>query len=135
MDLEEVKSEPQTVISVLVVDHKPPLLNAIVRMLRQTGGIHVLDAVLRPMQAVQETYEYAPDVVLYGYDSRDAHCLDLLTQLRSKLPSTYIIASSFDFDQPLDAPAIAAGADDYVPGNKLDTDLVPKVLHHERKRR
>ena len=132
---EEMSSVPQTAISVLVVDHKPPLLNAIVRMLQQTDGIRVLDALLRPTQAVQETYEYAPDVVLYGYDSRDSHCFDLLTQLRSKLPSTYIIASSFDFDQPLDTPAIAAGADDYVPGEKLDTDLVPKVLHHNRKRR
>jgi DNA-binding NarL/FixJ family response regulator len=121
-------------IGVLVVDHRPPLLNAIVRMLQQSDGVHVFDAVLRPAQAVQETYELAPDVILYGYDAFDTHCFDLLSQLRAKLPFAYIIASSFQFDKPMHTPALEAGADDYIPGERLDTDLVPKVLNHQRKR-
>jgi DNA-binding NarL/FixJ family response regulator len=124
----------QQTVGVLVVDHRPPLLNAIVRMLQQTEGVHVFDALLRPAQAVRETYELAPDVVLYGYDAFDAHCFDLLGQLRAKLPFAYIIASSFQFDEPMHAVAIDAGADDYIPGDRLDTDLVPKVLNHQRKR-
>ena len=124
----------QQTVGVLVVDHRPPLLNAIVRMLQQTDGVHVFDAVLRPAQAVRETYELAPDVILYGYDAFDTHCFDVLGVLRARLPSAYIIASSFQFDEPMHARAIEAGADDYIPGERLDTDLVPKVLNHQRKR-
>src|SRR5437870_3802895 len=93
------KQAGQQAVGVLVVDHRPPLLNAIVRLLQQSEGVYVFDAVLRPEQAVRETYELAPDVVLYGYDAFDAHWIDLLSQLRAKLPFAYIIASSFQFDE------------------------------------
>ena len=43
----------QQTVGVLVVDHRPPLLNAIVRMLQQSEGVQVFDAVLRPAQAVR----------------------------------------------------------------------------------
>jgi len=52
----------------------------------------------------------------------------------ARLSDAYNIASSFDVQDMRRDEALAAGADEYLPGDELRDRLVPLVLRHERRR-
>lgn len=124
-----------TDVRVLVVDHKPNLLDAVVDLLRSTPGVTVVAAVRLPTMAVELASQTECDVLLFGFSPLEATSLDSLKVLRARLPGAYIIASSFDTQDARRAEALAAGADEYIQGFRLDEELVPRVLNHERRQR
>ena len=115
-------------LTVLVVDHAPVVVQALKRFLESHAGVQVVGAVLRLEEALARVREYAPEVVLVGLLHDDAHSLEQLRQLREALPQAYLIGSSFDLHEEGRGPVLAAGADDFVSGYRLDTDLMPALL-------
>lgn len=121
-------------ISVLIVDHTPIILRALVRWIEQLEGLRLVGAVDGVNAAIAMESQSQPEVILYGLSMLLPRSLEDLPVLRRNLPESYIITTSFEPNDESRDPALANGADDYVTGFKLDTDLFPAILRSRRDR-
>jgi DNA-binding NarL/FixJ family response regulator len=119
-------------ITILIVDHTPVILQALVRWVQQIERFRLVGAVANINDAIKMEHELQPQVILYGLSVLMPYSLEQLPHLRRKLPESYIIATSWEPHDESRAPALAAGANDYVSGFKLDTDLLPAILRGTR---
>ena len=120
-------------VRVLVVDFKPTLQSALTSLLQTTPEIVAVEGVRLTTRALPAVRQANYDVIVFVLRLGEAHSLDSLRTLRTALPSAYLIASSFDSHEEGRYASLAAGANAYVSGYRLEDELVSHVLTHTRR--
>src|SRR4051812_10208630 len=116
MTFQAETTTPVTTIRVLLTNFRPVYLKALTQLIEQMEGISVLKAVAHGHEAAKEDYVPQPDVVVCGFSLYAPETLEPLRAFRSKLPETWIIATSIDPEGVGQQPAMATGADEYLRG-------------------
>ena len=114
-------------LKVVIVDLAPSLVEALKRYLAADREIEVVGAFVSVSEAVSDFYRLAPDGILVGLRHDDDIHRDELRRLRALAADAYIVASSFDPQLEGRLDVLAAGANEYVPGFRLEEDLVPAL--------
>ena len=117
----------------LIVEHTPVVVQAIKRWIERLFNLQVVGTVSTVDEAIQLEQQTQPDVILYGLTQLHPPGIENLPRLRRALPAAYIIAISFEPNDESREPALAAGADEYVSGFKIDLDLIPAIQRGIRK--
>jgi DNA-binding NarL/FixJ family response regulator len=120
---------------VLLVDSSPIFLQTAVRFLEGYAPEQVLvaDAVYHGAEALALVEQLRPDVVLWGIGMPALPQLQLLPQLRARLPQAGIIVLG-SLDEGYRQAALAAGADLFLIKDDLTTTLLPAILDVARGR-
>jgi DNA-binding NarL/FixJ family response regulator len=114
-------------VSVMLVDDNPIFLHCAKRFLQKRQDIVVVGTVSGGKWAIDLAQNLKPDVALVDLSMSDLPGLELIPKLRALAPKTSIIALTlFDTDDYRQA-ALAAGADDFVSKNTMNTDLIPAI--------
>lgn len=122
------RNDPRERITVLLIDHTPTILKALTRFLEQIEQLHVVGAVAAVDEVLAMHDDVQPHVIVYGFSILVPNSLAQFPRLRSKLPHAFIIGTSFDPDDEGREAILKAGANAYISGFKLDTELVPEIL-------
>ena len=117
-------------ISVLVVDSNPAFLRFVVQYLdeQHSETISVAGAAFRESDALILAAAISPQVVLVGMSGPISRALDLIANLRRRLPQLEVVALSQLGSAGYAQAALAAGADIFVDKDRLRIDLVPAIV-------
>ena len=116
-------------ISMLLVDDNATFLRILARFLQEQSqaDIVVVGSVVRGRDAVAQALVRQPQVILLDLDMPDLSGLEMLPQLRERMPEVIIIALTLLDPASYRQAALAAGADEYVSKASLEADLLPAI--------
>jgi DNA-binding NarL/FixJ family response regulator len=123
------QSEPQPTFAILLIDNHPSDVSLITEHLRH---VRTFQPHLNTVQDVTDALQYLQttpvDAILLDLVLTDSQGVTTLTQIHSAVPQTPIIVMT---DEPLEALYLAkAGAQDFIPKDRLDPDLLERVLRY-----
>ena len=114
-------------ISVLLVDDNPAFLRIVTRFLQEHDDIVIVGAADGGEEALALAQDLQPDIVLIDLAMPGLSGLETIPRLRAVLPEVGIIALTvLDINSYWQA-ALAAGASDFVPKARLNTELLPAI--------
>lgn len=114
-------------IRVLVVDDHPVVRHGLIAMLRWEADIEVVGEAGDGAAAVTLIDTLRPDVVLLDLRMPRLSGVEVMRQIRPKLPAVrFLVLTTYDTDEYL-APALAAGAQGYLLKDALPEDLAEAV--------
>jgi DNA-binding NarL/FixJ family response regulator len=114
-------------ISVMLVDDSPIFLHCAKRFLQKRQDVVVVGTVSGGKWAINLAQNLRPDVALIDLSMPDPPGLELIPRLREALPNIGIIALTLLDTDDYRKAALAAGADDFVSKNTMNTDLIPAI--------
>ena len=114
-------------ISVLLVDDNPAFLRIVTRFLQEHDDILIVGAADGGEEALALARDLQPDIVVIDLAMPGLSGLETIPRLRAVLPEVGIIALTvLDINSYWQA-ALAAGANDFVPKARLNTELLPAI--------
>lgn len=114
-------------ISILLVDDHALLRETVADRLRSEKGMTVVGTVSNAGEAVVQTEQLKPDVVLMDIDMPGKTCFDAAREIRVLCPHTCIIFLSAFFHDRYIQDALAAGATGYVTKDESPEILVEAI--------
>ncbi|MFB0536671.1 MAG: response regulator transcription factor [Anaerolineae bacterium] len=114
-------------ISVLLVDDNPSFLRIAIRFLQEHDDVAVVGAAGGGEEALALAQDLQPDIVLIDLAMPGLSGLGTIPRLRAVLPEAGIIALTVLDTTSYWQAALAAGANDFVPKTRLNTDLLPAI--------
>jgi DNA-binding NarL/FixJ family response regulator len=114
-------------ISVLLVDDNPSFLHIATRFLQEHDDVAVVGVASRGEEALALAQDLQPDIVLIDLAMPGLSGLETIPRLRAVLPEVGIIALTVLDTSSYWQAALSAGANDFVPKTKLNTDLLPAI--------
>lgn len=128
-------------IRVWLIDDNPTFLRIATRFLQEAcpGEVTVVGTASGGREALAQTLNPRPEVILLDLMMPDMNGLDLIPCLRAMLPHVRIIALTLLDANCYRSAALAAGADAFIPKTAMNTDLLPAIRQinqadHERDR-
>ena len=114
-------------ISVLLVDDNPSFLRIATRFLQEHDDVAVVGVAGGGEEALALAQDLQPDIVLIDLAMPGLSGLETIPRLRAVLPEVGIIALTVLDTTSYWQAALSAGANDFVPKTKLNTDLLPAI--------
>lgn len=114
-------------ISVLVIDDNPTFLRVVTRFLKEHKEIKVVGSFSGAEEALGQIHELRPDVVLIDLAMPKMSGMEGILRLRAVWPQVQIIALTLMNTSSYRQAALSAGADEFVPKDTLNTDLLPAI--------
>jgi DNA-binding NarL/FixJ family response regulator len=114
-------------VSLLLVDDDELFLRFASDYLTEQKGIVVAGCANGGYEGLAKASLLKPDVVLVDCDMPDLSGLEVMSQLRRKLPRSIIVAVTSCGPRRFLKDTFAAGANAFVPKSGLMTELVPKL--------
>jgi DNA-binding NarL/FixJ family response regulator len=114
-------------ISVLLVDDNPSFLRIATRFLQGHDDVAVVGAAGGGEEALALAQDLQPDIVLIDLAMPGLSGLGTIPRLRAALPEVGIIALTVLDTTSYWQAALSAGANDFVPKTRLNTDLLPAI--------
>ena len=114
-------------IRVLVADDHSLLRRALVELLSHQDLVEVVGEAAHGREAVEETEELRPDVVLMDMVMPGLNGIEATRQIVRRLPSTGVVILSMHSDETYILQALQAGARAYLLKDSADTDLIRGV--------
>ena len=116
-------------ISILMVDDDSVFVDFMSRFLQKycQGEVALLGTAEGGKEGLVEAERLRPQVVLLDLRMPGLSGIDVLPDLRKLLPEAGIIAMSLIEANPYRRAALAAGADEFVCKDNIDTDLMPAI--------
>jgi DNA-binding NarL/FixJ family response regulator len=114
-------------ISVLLVDDNPSFLRIATRFLQEHDDVAVVGAAGGGEEALALAQDLQPDIVLIDLAMPGLSGLETIPRLRAALPEAGIIALTVLDTISYWQAALSAGANDFVPKTRLNTDLLPAI--------
>jgi DNA-binding NarL/FixJ family response regulator len=114
-------------ISVLLVDNNRNFLRIATHFLEVQDNVSIVGAVCRDEEALAQSQDLRPDVILIDVSPHNGHGLDTISRLRAALPRAGIIALALVDTDGYWRAALEAGADDFVPKFAMSTNLLPAI--------
>ncbi|HEY4387658.1 MAG TPA: LuxR C-terminal-related transcriptional regulator [Ktedonobacteraceae bacterium] len=114
---------PSESISILVVDRQAVIRAALKRLLESYSGLHVIGEAGDGVQAVSETLELGPQVVLLDSQLSDNQSLEALRQIKQLNLNTRVLLFSAQEREEYLYEILRAGADGYIL-----KDIAPDAL-------
>ena len=113
-----------TPIRVLMVDDNPTFLDIATEFLQEYDELDIVGTASLGQQALLQAKKLQPQVILLDLAMPDLPGLEVIPLLRAmQLDVTIIVLTLLNTDGYREA-ALAAGADDFVPKAKMNTDLL-----------
>jgi DNA-binding NarL/FixJ family response regulator len=122
-DLSATTISPSESISVLVVDRQAVIRAALKRLLESYPGLHVIGEAGDGVQAVSETLELGPQVVLLDSQLSENQSLEALRQIKQLNLNTRVLLFSAQEREEYLYEILRAGADGYIL-----KDIAPDAL-------
>lgn len=114
-------------IRILVVDDHPVVRHGLVAMLGWEEDIEPVAEAADGLEAVRLILEHQPDVVLLDLRMPGLSGVDVMRQVRPKLPLVrFLVLTTYDTDEYI-GPALAAGAQGYLLKDISPDELVRAV--------
>jgi DNA-binding NarL/FixJ family response regulator len=111
----------------MLVDDSEAFLGVAVEFLGQHEELAVVGTARSGREALDQAPHLQPDVILLDLKMPGLTGFEVLPQLRAMLPAAgIIILTLYDFEGYRQV-ALANGADDFVPKDKLGTNLLPAI--------
>jgi DNA-binding NarL/FixJ family response regulator len=114
-------------ITVLLVDSNQHSLRVVTRFLQVQDNVTVVGAARESEEALTQTLELQPDIVLVDVSMPNGHGLESISRLRAARPTVGIIALAAVHTGGYWQAALAAGADDFIPKFAMSTNLLPAI--------
>ena len=114
-------------IRVLVVDDNPTFLDIAIEFLQQYDELNIIGTASGGRQALAQAQELCPQVILLDLAMPDLLGLEVIPLLQAMLPGVSIIILTLLNTDGCREAALTAGADDFVPKTKMNTDLLPAI--------
>ena len=116
-------------IRVLLIDDNPGFLRIATRFLQEAclGEVTVVGTARGGREALAQTLDPPPEVILLDLMMPDLNGLDVIPRLRARLPHARIIALTLLDTSSYQSAALAAGADAFIPKTAMNTDLLPAI--------
>ncbi len=114
-------------ISVLLVDDNPTFLDIVTRFLQRHEEITVVKAVNNGEEALAQVHRLKPDVVLMDLAMPKVSGMEAILRLRAAWPRVGIIALTLLDTSGYRQAALTAGADEFVPKDSLNANLLPAI--------
>ena len=123
-------------IQVLLIEHSEDDTSLIVTALRHESPRFRVHRARSLAQGVAAAGMIDPDVILLGLSLQDASGLDAFQRLFDAHPLIPIVVMTSEENQPVAMESVKLGAQDYIVKQKLESDLLEKVIHYaiERQR-
>jgi DNA-binding NarL/FixJ family response regulator len=129
------QQEPQTVISVLLVDDHPVVIEGLRKMLATAGDIDVTGEAHNAASAIEQARALKPDVVLLDLRMPGASGVQAVRRMREQqVDSAVIILTSYG-DQAYVRQALEAGANGYLLKSSHPDDLIASIRSAARGRK
>lgn len=111
----------------MLVDESEAFLRVAGEFLEQHEELDVVGTARSGREALDQAPHLKPDVILLDLKMPDLTGFEVLPQLRAMLPTAgIIILTLYDFEGYRQV-ALANGADEFIPKDKLLTDLPPAI--------
>lgn len=129
----EIISAP---IQVLLIEHSEDDTALIISALRHESPRFRVYRSKSLAQGIADAGMIDPDVILLGLSLQDASGLDAFQRLFDAHPMIPIVVMTSEENQPIAMKAVKLGAQDYIVKQKLESDLLEKVINYaiERQR-
>jgi DNA-binding NarL/FixJ family response regulator len=114
-------------ISVMLIDDNPTFLRIVERFLKKQETIKVIAAVEGGDEALALVHRLRPDVVVTDLAMPKVSGMETILRLRAAWPRMGIIALTLLDTDGYRQAALTAGADDFVPKDILNTELIPTI--------
>lgn len=114
-------------LRVLLIDDNPVFLQVAVKYLGRCRDVTVVGAANGGKEGLAQAIELNPQTILLDLNMPDIPGLELLPELRRRLPQSRIVVLTLYDNDMLREAAFAAGAHAYVAKNSLVTDLEPAL--------
>ena len=114
-------------ISVMLIDDNPTFLRIVERFLKKQETIKVISAVEGGDEALAQVHRLRPDVVVTDLAMPKVSGMETILRLRAAWPRMGIIALTLLDTDGYRQAALTAGADDFVPKDILNTELIPTI--------
>lgn len=118
-------SVPERRIRVMVVDDFPGMHLAVERLL--SPSCEIVAAVSDEAHVVAEAVRALPDVIVLDLRMPGTSGLAICQRLITALPASRIVLYSANDDAAIKDLAVAAGALDFVPKDRIVDDLLPAI--------
>jgi DNA-binding NarL/FixJ family response regulator len=115
-------------IRILLVDDHAPFLKMATSLLSDHENLIVIGTAKNWKEALSQAANLLPDVILLDVNMPGLSGIDITPRLRQFLPWVGIIILSFQKAEAYKEAALIAGADDYLPKDKLSYALIPAIL-------
>ena len=112
---------------VMLVDDSDIFLRTAVKFLEQHEELAVVGTARSGREALDQAPQLKPDVILLDLRMPDLTGFEVLPQLRAMLPTAGIIVLTLYAFEGYRQVALANGADEFIPKDKLLTDLLPAI--------
>ncbi len=114
-------------ISVLVVDDHPVVRQGLTAILRWEPDMELVGEAADGAEAVQRILEHQPDVVLLDLHLPRLSGVEVMREVRSRLPSVrFLVLTTYDTDAYI-GPALTAGAQGYLLKDATPDELARAV--------
>jgi DNA-binding NarL/FixJ family response regulator len=117
-------------ISVLIIDRRQSFADLLAHYLTRAGEFDIVGAVAQLEEGVKLSKSAQPQVVVFGFSSRNSEALELLRRLRILFRDSFIVATCFEPDDRGARAVRDAGMDAYLSGFDIDTQLLPTIRNH-----
>ena len=114
-------------ISVLLVDDNPTFLRIVGRFLQGEDSVTVVGTAEGGDEALALVHTLKPDIVLTDLAMPRVSGMETILRMRAAWPKMGIIALTLLDTTGYRQAALTAGADDFVPKDALNTDLMPTI--------
>jgi DNA-binding NarL/FixJ family response regulator len=124
-------------IRVMLVDASDRVLRVVAQLLEQHEDLAVVGSARSGREALSLARQLKPDVILLDLEMPDRAGLEVLPKLPASLPATGIVALTLYDVKAYRKWALANGADEFAPKERLLTDLLPairRIVHVDGRR-
>jgi DNA-binding NarL/FixJ family response regulator len=120
-------ADPQSSVSVLIVDDQAPFRMAAAAVVNATPGFQVVGEAASGEEAVETAARLHPDVVLMDINMEEMNGIDATREIVHAQPGTVVMLLSTYQRRDLPAEALAVGAAAYVVKQDFGPDVLLQV--------